>query len=162
MADQVNTKAVAGRRQLHFDTIDEALADAEQLAHGPYAQLGDWSLGEMCEHLARSLDSATDDNQFQPGLLLRLIGPMFRKRMISSTTPAGFRMPEQMKPIFMPATGTTTNAGLAQLRTAVERFKSADLPARSPTFGKMSREDWHQFHCRHAEMHLSFLVPQAA
>lgn len=160
MSGEVDTKAVTGRRILHFDTIDEVLADAEQLSGGPYVQLGNWSLGEVCEHLAKSLDSATDDNQFQPNLLLKLMGPFLKQRMITTTTPAGFRMPEKMKPIFMPASGTATDDGLAHLRTAVERFQTADLPARSPTFGKMSRDDWHQFHCRHAELHLSFLVPQ--
>jgi hypothetical protein len=162
MSDAVNTKAVTGRRQLHFNSVDEVLADAERLANGPYTQLGNWSLGEMCEHLAKSLDSATDNNQYRPILLLRLLVPLFKKRILASSIPSGFRMPEKMKPIFMPATGTGTDEGLAHLRIAVERFKAANLPHRSPTFGSMSRDDWHRFHCRHAEMHLSFLVPHDA
>ncbi|MGI9455908.1 MAG: DUF1569 domain-containing protein [Aeoliella sp.] len=159
MGTLVETKKVTGRRELHFATIDEVLAEAERLASGPVTQLGNWSLGEMCDHLARSLDSATDDNQFKPGLLFKIIGPFLKKTMITKTIPAGFKQSENMKPIFAPTEGTTTEAGLARLRTAVERFKAGPLPERSPTFGKMSRDDWHNFHCRHAEMHLSFILP---
>ncbi len=30
----------------------------------------------------------------------------------------------------------------------------------SPVFGKMTKEEWDQLHLRHAEMHLSFYVPE--
>ena len=159
MDEKVDSKKVTGRRELHFDSIDAVLADVERLAAGPYTQLGNWSLGEMCDHLARSLDSATDDNQFRPNLLLRVVGPFLKNRMVNGSVPPGFRMPEGMKPIFMPTADTDVTEGLPRLRTAIERFKAATLPESSPTFGKMSREEWHKFHCRHAEMHLSFLVP---
>lgn len=159
MADSVDTAKVTGRRDLHFDSVDEIVADAERMADGAHAQLGNWSLGEICQHLAQSLDSATDDNQVVPSLLFRLIGPFMKKRMISQTMTPGFRMTSKMQPVFMPKSDTSTDEGLSALKTAVERFKLAQLPARSPTFGKLSNAEWHQFHCRHAEMHLSFIVP---
>ncbi len=31
-----------------------------------------------------------------------------------------------------------------------------------PVFGAMNVEQWNQFHLRHAEMHLSFIVPEGA
>lgn len=159
MDDQVKPAKVTGRRKLHFSKIDEALADARAMAATPHTQLGNWSLGEICDHLAKSLDSATDDNQFRPGLFLRLLGPLVRNRMINQPMSPGFRMPQGMKPIFMPTSDAETNESLPRLQKAIERFNAADLPERSPTFGKMSQEDWHKFHCRHAEMHLSFIVP---
>jgi len=27
-------------------------------------------------------------------------------------------------------------------------------------FGRYSHEEWNQFHCRHAELHLSFVQPK--
>lgn len=159
MEDKVDSKQVTGRRKLYFDSVDDIYRNAEKLAAGPHAQLGNWSLGEVCDHLVKSLDSATDDNQFRPNLLLRTIGPLLRNRMVSQPMSPGFRMPVGMQPFFMPSADSSVDESLPRLKIAVDRFKAADLPDRSPTFGKMSRDDWHNFHCRHAEMHLSFIVP---
>jgi len=159
MDQQVKSAKVTGRRELHFSRIDEAFTDAEALAAAPHTQLGNWTLGEICDHLAKSLDTVTDDKQFQPGLFFKLIGPLLRNRMINHPMSPGFQMPAGMKPIFMPTSDADTSESLPRLRKAIERFNAADLPERSPTFGKMSQEDWHKFHCRHAEMHLSFIVP---
>lgn len=161
MANEVTTTKVTGRRELHFDSVDDILADAERLASGPYVQLGNWPLGTMCEHLAKALNSATDDNQYNPPWFFKLLGRMLKKGAITKSLSPGFRMPKKMEPIFMPSGDTSAEEGLAKLREAIERFKVAKLPERSTFLGKMSNDDWHQFHCRHAEMHLSFLVPQS-
>ena len=63
-----------------------------------------------------------------------------------------------MKPIFMPPDAVETDDGIAALKTAIARFDAAELPARSKMLGKMTRDDWVAFHCRHAELHLSFIV----
>lgn len=55
--------------------------------------------------------------------------------------------------------GITTEEGLAELKTAIDRYKSADDLCPHPLFGN-SREDWDRFNLRHAELHLSFVVPK--
>jgi len=159
MNQPVDSKTVTGRRKLQFATIEDVLADAEQLASGPCRQLGNWSLGEIYDHLAKALDSATDDNQFAPPLLFKIIGRLMKKRFLGETLTPGFKMPVKMEPIFMPESGVDDQEGLSRLRRSIERFQAATLPDRSPMLGKMTRDQWHAFHCRHAEMHLSFLVP---
>jgi hypothetical protein len=161
MSTMVNTKHATGRRKLRFESLDEVWADVEQLASGPYTRLGNWSLGEIADHLANALDSATDNNQYQPGWFIGLIGPLLKSRALRETLPAGFRMPAGMRPIFMPKDGATDDEGIAHLKKSIERFKVADLPPRSPTLGSMTPDEWLQFHCRHAELHLSFLIPEA-
>ena len=40
------------RRQLRFDSLGDAVADAEALLARGYARRGKWSLGQCCGHLA--------------------------------------------------------------------------------------------------------------
>ena len=60
----------------------------------------------------------------------------------------------------MPRGEVSTQDGLDQLRTQIERLNREAKRAPSPVFGKMTREEWDQLHLRHAEMHLSFYVPE--
>ncbi len=64
----VNTSKVSGRRELHFTSLDEILADAQRLAAGQYRQLGNWSLGQATTHLARTMKMSLDGAKFRaPG-----------------------------------------------------------------------------------------------
>ena len=70
-------------------------------------------------------------------------------------------MPAAMEPDFMPPDEVSIGDGVAALRSAIERFKSANDSELQPSmaFGKMTRDEYNQLHMRHAEMHLSFIVP---
>src|SRR5438874_10377963 len=46
-ATVVDTTKVAGRRQLHFVSIDDISADVEKLAAGEVRTLGNWSGGQI-------------------------------------------------------------------------------------------------------------------
>src|SRR6516165_10280039 len=52
----VNTAKVGGRRILRFETIDQALAEADRLAEaeraGRLQRLGNWTLGQAFGHVA--------------------------------------------------------------------------------------------------------------
>lgn len=159
MTQTVDTAKVTGRRKLHFNTLADIVADTEQLAAVGWKQLGNWSLGKICAHLGRSLDSAADDNQADPPWVIRWIGPLMKGRVLKKGLPPGFQMTKTMKPIFMPPDSVETDEGIDALKTATARFEAATLPKRSKFLGKMTRDDWVAFHCRHAEMHLSFIVP---
>jgi hypothetical protein len=156
----VDTKRIAGRRKLHFANLDQVLADVEQLAAGPYTQLGNWSLAVMCDHLAKVLRSTTEDRQYQPPWIVRPLGRLFKRYVISRTLPSGFRMPRAMAVLLAPEEDAQLAESLENFRAAVARFKTVELPECSPFLGKLTRDQWEQFHCRHAELHLSFLVPQ--
>ncbi len=159
MPETINTAKVTGRRELHFNTMREVLDDAERLAAGEWRPLGNWSLGKVCQHLAQSLDSATDDNQVAPPRVIGWIVPLMKGWILKHGMKPGFQMSRAMKPVFMPPDEVETMAGLEAFRVAVDRFESAQLPARSKFLGRMTRDEWIAFHCRHAEMHLSFIVP---
>ncbi len=52
----INTKQVTGRRVVRYESFDEILADAERLAVVPTRTLGNWSIGQIFSHLAKSSD----------------------------------------------------------------------------------------------------------
>jgi hypothetical protein len=155
----VATKKVAGRRTLHFNSHQEVLDDARRLASGPHRQLGNWSLGQVCDHLAKTIDMSLDGSQARFPWLLRMIGPYLVNRFITRPMSAGFTAP--------PSAGITpdeqeTQAGLAALELAVARLDQTNQRKPHGLFGPMTREQWDQLHMRHGELHLSFIVPEVS
>ena len=157
----VNTKQVTGRRDVHFDSFDDLLADAEKLADGECETIGNWTLGQIFEHLARSLDASIDGTDMKiPWLMKKMfVLVMNKEKLMKNPLPPGFKIPKSGQGQFNPDPSTTTQEGLARLRAAVERYTNENSFAEHVAFGKLSREEWDQFNLRHAEMHLSFAVP---
>jgi hypothetical protein len=154
----VDTKHVQGRRQLRFSSYDEMLADVDTLAAHPCRQLGNWSLGEICDHLAKAMDMAVDGPPFTPPWYVRLIGPFFKSRFLRGPMPSGFQLPKNASRL-TPAP-TAVPEGVARLKNAVDRICANSERAAHGVFGRLTREEWDQLMLRHCEMHLGFLVPE--
>lgn len=155
----VNTKTVEGRRELRFNSFDDLLADAEQLAGGEVKMLGNWSLAQIFTHLAAGINSNIDGSSFKAPFFMRLMAPLMKKKFVYGGIPPGFKIPQGAQAQFMPADGAETEAALGELRKAIERLRAAETLAGHPLFGKLTKEETVQFQLRHAEMHLSFAVP---
>jgi hypothetical protein len=87
---------MATRRSLSFDSLDAAVADAEKLLAGGYEKHGQWSLGQVCGHLANWLGYAMDGFPKAPPpirLMLWLarhsIGPAKLKQYLAGGCDAG-------------------------------------------------------------------------
>lgn len=154
----VDTRKVTGRRTLRYNTFDELLADAERLAASDTRTLGNWSLGQILQHLAKSLDMMIDGPPFLLPAPLRLFMRVFmKKKMLSATLSPGFKLPKRAGR-YLPGS-TTTEEGLRLLRAAVQRVKGTAQRGPHPAFGKMGPGEWDEFQLRHCEMHMSFVVP---
>ncbi len=156
----VNTKSVEGRRTLRFDSLDEVLADAEQLVVGEASMLGNWTLAQVLTHVAAGFNSSIDGSSFKTPFFFRLLAPLLRKKFIHKGLPSGFPIPREAEAQFLPLDSAETQAALDQLRTAIKRLQSTKDRARHPLFGDLSRQDSDNFQLRHAEMHLSFAIPR--
>lgn len=155
----VNTAKVHGRRPLQFHSLDEVLADADHLAAGPIRCLGNWSAGQIFKHLAITLDNAVDGVDFRVPWFVRLIARTFKNRFLYKPMSPGFRMPRRMEPYFAPPAKVELADGLQALHRAVARYKAAERLAPSAALGPLTRAEYDALNLRHAEMHLSFLVP---
>ncbi len=159
-AAPVDVKKVQGRRKLRFDSLDDLLADAESLAASPSTRtLGNWRLGQLLAHLSIAINGSIDGIAFKAPWPVRLIGPLFKNRVLTRGTSPGFKLPVKAESALFPAAETTSEA-LGDLRKAVGRLRTEKATAVHPVLGRLTHEEWIQLHLRHAEMHLSFAVPE--
>ena len=89
---------------------------------------------------------------------MRLLGPLMKGRMLSKAMSPGFQLPANMLKVFGPPP-TSAEDGLKVFREAIRRQKTETHREPSPFLGKMTDAEYVQLHCRHAELHLSFVVP---
>jgi Protein of unknown function (DUF1569) len=155
----VNTAKVSARRKLDYKSFDELLADADRLSSGNVKTLGNWSPGQIFQHLANAFNGSIDG--FPGGFpwFIRAMGRIFKKRLIGGPMPAGMNMPDKIAKAVMPEP-TSTDVGLANLHAAVSRLKLAPHRAAHPVFGKVSKEEWNTMHLKHASLHMSFLTTE--
>jgi Protein of unknown function (DUF1569) len=162
----INTKKVTGRREVRFESLAELQADVERLrdaagggdGQGSVQSLGNWSLGQATQHLARFMTSSIEGFHGAP-FFLRPMGMMMQlfmgRKLLDNPPPAGIRLPE--KTPFFPDAEVSVEAGVAELLAVLDRVDKGDkFVQKSPLLGKLSHEQWTTLHCRHAELHLSF------
>jgi hypothetical protein len=156
----VETASVSSRRKLHFESFDEVLADVRLLATRPTRQLGNWSLGQVCQHLGTAMErSARDDQLFSVPLWLRVVGRLVRRRALKNGLPTGFKLPPDGAAKFVPPL-VSVDEGLATLEEGIVALSQTSHRAPHPVLGAMNVDEWNLFHLRHAELHLSFIVPE--
>ncbi len=155
----VQTKSVKGRRTVSYQSYDDLLADAEEMAHGVVQTLGNWSLGQIFKHLASSFEGSIDGLPFRAPLHFRLLAPLLKRRLLSQPLPSGFQIAKTARSTLEPDATASTAEALDALRYAVSRCESESNRAPHPVLGKLSKSEWDQFNLRHAEMHMSFVVP---
>jgi len=155
----VDTKTVPGRRELTFSSLGEVVADAETLVASPSTKmLGNWPLSQLLTHLATAINGSIDGYSAKAPWLIRLVGPLIKRRFFRNKMSPGFKLPKDVEVGFFPVTASPQEA-LEELRAVVGRTQDERMTARHPVFGRLTHDEWTQLHLRHAELHLSFAVP---
>lgn len=156
----VDTSKVRGRRKLRLVSYEELLREIERLQATPHRQLGNWTLPMVVQHLANGINGSIDGGGFRVKWYLKLIGPyLIKPRLIKGPFPAGFRLPRGAAARLVARPDADYDAALAALKKAIERARVENKRGEHPVAGKLTIAEWDEFHLRHAEMHLSFLVP---
>ena len=113
-SEAVNTKQVVGRRALHFDSFDDLLADAEQMASVKTKTLGNWSLGQILKHLAIAINTMIDGSDFMmPAPIRFVMRLLMKKKMLRQTLSPGFKLPEKVRRQIHPTGRNDTRRGFA-------------------------------------------------
>src|SRR4051794_17832631 len=93
----IDTANVTGRRELHFNSIDDALAEADRLAalerSGQLQCLGNWSCGQVFNHLAIWAEYAYSPNPLKPPFVIKLMLRMMKKRFLYAPMKVGAKIP---------------------------------------------------------------------
>lgn len=157
----VDTGKVAGRRELHFESVEEILAEAERLAAVPkLISLGNWSLAQVILHIANTMQKSIDGFDTKAPWFIRLLGKLIRKRMLTKPMPSGFKLPPPAAKELVADEFAATQEALTALRSAIGRLGRESNREPHPALGRLSCEQWNQLHMRHAELHLSFLTTE--
>jgi hypothetical protein len=89
-----------------------------------------------------------------------VISLLFKRKFLSQPMKAGFKLPKKTATEIVPPP-TSLEEGLLCIRQALDRLQMESKRAPSAFLGPLTRDEWDQLHCRHAELHLSFLIPVA-
>lgn len=160
----VNTKTVTGRRTLRFNSVEDAVRDAEMLAAadraGTLKPLGNWTLGQACGHVAGWINFAFDGYppSLRPPGWVKFILKMMKNKYLNGL-PAGARIPK-IEGGTLNTDVFETDEGLARFRAAMQRLAASAPSHPNPVFGLMTHDEWLRLNLRHAELHLSFFVPR--
>jgi hypothetical protein len=145
------------RRTPRFETFDEILADVRALAERPTRQIGNWSLGQVCQHLGLAMEFSTRaERPFRVPLKLRILGRLARRRVLRDGLPRGFKLPADGQALVPEP--VSVEDGLATLERGMAALAATGRRVPHPVLGSMNAAQWHQFHLRHAELHLGHIV----
>ena len=153
----VNTKTVQNRRELHYESFAEVLEDAQNLAKGGFKTVGNWSYGQILNHLATAMTATIDGFESRAAWPMRTVANLlFKKRFLTKTLPAGFQIPAKWNK-FVPRE-VSMEEGLENLRIAIGRLQTETVRAPHP-FLDLTAEESDLMQLRHAELHMGFVIP---
>jgi hypothetical protein len=155
-----NVTTAPARRTLRFRSFDEALQDAATLNERGYTALGNWSLGRALGHLGQAIDLSIDGPGFSAPLKRKLLGRLlYRHYLLHIGFPAGVQLPADGVEKLVPGE-MSYEAGRAVYERAIDRLSRETRRIPHPILGRFSIRQWNVFHLRHADLHLSFLLPK--
>ncbi|MEM9915968.1 MAG: DUF1569 domain-containing protein [Planctomycetota bacterium] len=154
----VNVKQ-AERRELHFDTLDEVLADAEAVTDSSTAT-GNWTPPQIIDHVAFGVHMLNHGIDLKIPLPMKLLGRIMKKfGMHTKPMNPGIKPPAKVAAAFAPDPDITLEQAKQKLRDEVAYANEHGMHHPSPLFGQMTPEECIQMNCRHAELHFSFIRP---
>jgi hypothetical protein len=152
----VDTGTVAERRSLSFSCENCIRGDAEKLAAGPIRTTGNWSAAMIIQHVADHINYSIDGYDLKAPAWKRLGGRFIKGRILEKGMPAGLRLEGQFEK-YAPNRDVSLDEAMDALRNAADRLKKEQMTAAHPMFGTLNHGEWMKLHCRHAEMHFSFM-----
>jgi len=162
----IDTTTVSGRRHsLRFETIDAMVLESRRCVDAARGarlrRLGNWTLGQALNHVAAWIDFPYLGYPagFDLPEPVKEHARANKARILRETMKPGEHLPG------LPA-GTLAieivpeEQGLAHLESASARLRGGDPPIPDPVFGPVTAREWTEMSLRHAELHLSFFIPE--
>jgi len=145
------------RRSLTIHRIDQVMPEVDRLLDG-HTTVGNWSLAQICNHLASSYRMSVEGFGVKiPWLIRATIGRLAKREILGKgEMRTGIKLPEE----FRPKPGLDHRAEAEALRAAIAYYLANPTPrAPHPIMGKLTNDEWDRFHCVHAAHHLRFAIP---
>jgi hypothetical protein len=145
-------------RELKFSGYSDVLAEIGRLQGSGYEKSGQWSLGQICDHLAYFMEGELDGFTFKVPFLVKLLfGRLVLRRILSTgKMKSGIRTPQDP----LPAPTMPDDAGIARLEKIIGRLEVHQGEMHdSPFFGHLTPAQWKRLNLIHCAHHLGFLQP---
>ena len=94
----------------------------------------------------------------KPPLLSRAIQRMTKSSALIKPMKPGTKHRGKVAAAFAPDADVIWGQSVTRMRNLIERLRRGErMTHASPLLGMLAHEEWIQWHCRHAELHLSFI-----
>ena len=115
---------------------------------------------KICQHLTITMDRSLNGFTFRaPWVVRKLIIPFFKKKFFRTRAiRPGLKAPADMvaKP------GQDEAEAVSQFKQMVDRVDQFPGPFQThPFFGRLTDDEWRQFHLIHISHHFSFVAPKS-
>jgi hypothetical protein len=161
----VDTREVAGRRTLRFESINQVMVEVDRLAEAEHAgrlrRLGNWTLGQTLAHLAAWAEYGYTGVPLQVPFFLRWVLRLRKRTFLYGPMRAGVRIPG-VEGGTLATDPVPLDEGLGRFRSVMARLQAEAPTAPSPVFGSLTHDESIALNLRHAELHLGFLIPEQA
>jgi len=144
-----------------FESLEDILAHVEAVDPQRVVARGGWTPAQVVEHVATLIEFSIDGFPFKGPAPLRLIGRLLKRHTLQRGIKPGIKFPRTFAPYLNPPADVTWTQALEHLCQLVQRLRRGEtMDAPSPIFGPMTDPQWRALHCRHAELHFSFLAEE--
>lgn len=158
MKKTIMAAKTAARRKLSYSSLQEIVADANRLTEANAPTTGNWTKGQIFDHLARLMDRSLDGFDFTVAWPIRLIGKYFFKQQVFKKGVApGYQLKGDTRKALGPEP-ISDQEGLEHLKQSIQRLETESQRFASPVLGELTRDEWDLLHRRHAELHMSFIA----
>ena len=147
------------RRPLRFESLSDSVAEIRRLQECGYERVGNWTLGQACQHLTKTMRMSIEGSDFR---LPRLLRPIARWVLFGSVMKGiPTKLPLKTPPSFVPDQASDDDAEIEAYVSWVGNVMAdgSTLQPDHPVFGRITAEQWRRFHAWHAAHHLSYLIP---
>ena len=149
------------RRTLRFETLGDLVADARAVALAPHEATGNWNASQILLHVAGLVGVANRGTDARLPLPVRAAGKAMRLLGLHRRPiPSGIKAPPALMAENDDNARVPVEEAVATLEREVAEAEATPMSHPSPLFGRLSHADWVALHCRHAELHFSFLRPR--
>jgi hypothetical protein len=159
----VDTAKVSGRRVLHFDSLDQALAEVDRLVEaeraGRLKRLGNWTLGQTLAHLAAWTEYGYTGFPLRVPFFIRWILRLRKRKFLYEPMSPGMKIPG-VEGGTLATEPAPLDEALGRFRSVTERLKTEAPTVPSPALGPLTHEESIAITLRHAELHLGYLVAE--
>jgi hypothetical protein len=156
----MGTPNIVIRRTLHFDAIEQAIADVQELyaadQRGTLRCLGRWTFGQNLNHLAKWIDFSYDGVPLRLPFFVPWIMRFGKNQFLHKPMKPGSRIPG-LKDGTLGTEVLSSQEGVAYFEKNFSRLAKAPPDRPHVLLGPLTHDEWIAQHLRHAELHLSFL-----